>query len=113
MSALLKRTLVILLALRAVAAPVALCPSNSPSSSQHRFYVVRMRCWPPQRLQRFSASSKLLQLCIGKNRLGFSEGRRYLTLRSPVPASHPRPAAPAPNAFRDSATIRLSVCLRC
>jgi hypothetical protein len=108
----LKWTLVILLVLRAVAAPVGLRPANS-HSSHHRSYVIRMRCWPPQRLQRFSATSKLLRLCVGKNKVASRETHRFLTRRPPVSASHSRLASPNPNAFRVWATNRLTVCLRC
>lgn len=108
MLALLKRSLMILLVLRAIVAPVTLHPS---SSCLRPTVMVRMRCWPPQRLQRFSGASKLLQLCVGKNR--------------PAPDVGPRPAdawplraAPgtdlAARGFgMPATTARSSACLRC
>lgn len=112
MPALLTRTLVILLVLRAVAAPVALHPSTA-SPSPHQSFVIRMRCWPFQRLQRFSASSGLLQGCSGKNRLLSGEGSRLLNFWPPRPAPDPYLAVPIPRAPGDVATNRLAVCLRC
>ena len=112
MPALLKRNLLILLALRAIAAPVALPPST-PSISQHQFFVVRMRCWPFQRLQRFSASSKLLQLYSGKNRVPSGEEAWLLMCWPLRPASLAHLAAPISRASTDLATDRLAVCLRC
>jgi hypothetical protein len=109
---LLTRTLVLLLALRAVAAPVVLCPSAPPSSHQ-RFFEIRMRCWPPQRLQRFSSSSKLLQLYTGKNRVTSGETGRFL--KRCLLRFTPQPPLPVlvPEASPDVATERLAVCLRC
>ena len=109
---LLTRILVLLLAVRAIAAPVALCPSFVPPSG-HRFFVIHMRCWPPQRLQRFSSSSKLLQLCTGKNRVTSSCGCCLLTLWPQRPASKPPFSLLVPEAPGDTPTNRLSVCLRC
>ena len=112
MPTLLKRTLVILLALRAIAAPVVLRPST-PTPSQGQCFVIRMRSWPHQRLQRFSATSKLLQLRVGKNRATFVEGCRLLTFCPLRPASCPHVAAPVPGTPENSAMNRLAVCLRC
>jgi hypothetical protein len=109
--ALLKKSLLILLVLRAIAAPVTL-PTSTPSNSRHPLFVVRMCCWPFQRLQRFSASSKLLQLYSGKNRVPSGEGA-WLLLCWPRAASRAHLAAPISRASTDPATERLAVCLRC
>lgn len=102
----------VLLALRAVAAPVVSQPAPF-TLSHHRFLVVRMRCWPYQQLQRFSSSSKLLQLYSGKNRVS-SEGVHGLLAYSPLhPASQTVLALAVARATVAPATNRLSVCLLC
>jgi hypothetical protein len=72
-----------------------------------------MRCWPPQRLQRFSSSSKLLQLFTGKNKLTSAGECPILTLRPQRPASKPPFSLLVPEAPGDTPTNRLAVCLRC
>jgi hypothetical protein len=109
--ALLTRTVVLFLALRAIAAPIAL-PTSSPSSFHHRGFVVRMRCWPPQRFQRFSSTSKLLQLCSGKNKVTSVDHGRFLTLGH-VRSTYRPLSLLVPETFRDVATDRLADCLRC
>jgi hypothetical protein len=110
--ALLKRTLVILLALRALAAPVGLCPST-PVPSHHRFFAFRMRCWPPQQLQRFSSSSKLLELCTGKSKVTSGAQGRFVTFWRLTPPPQRPSSVPVLEASRDVSTDRSAVCLRC
>jgi hypothetical protein len=109
---LLTRILVLLLAVRAIAAPVALRPSFG-AASEHRFFVIHMRCWPPQQLQRFSSSSKLLQLCTGKNKVTSAGGCSLLTLWPQRPASKTPLSLLVPEVPGDTPTNRLTVCLRC
>ncbi len=112
MPAILRRTLVVLLALRAVAAPVVSRPASC-SLSHHQFLVVRMRCWPYQPSQRFSSSSMLQRLYSGKNR-GPSENAHGLRPYPPLhPASQTVLALAVDRAPVATATNRLSVCLRC
>lgn len=111
MPAILRRTLVVLLALRAVAAPVVL--PTPPILSHHEFFVVRMRCWPLQQLQRFSASSKLLLLYTGKNRISSGDKPWLLACWPLCPVSQTLLAAPVSRASTALATNRLAVCLRC
>jgi hypothetical protein len=63
----LTRVLVILLAFRAVIAPLTYRPASSNPSHRNGI-VLSVRWWPPQRLQRFSGSSKLLRLFRGKKK---------------------------------------------
>ena len=63
----LTRTLILLLAFRVVGAPLSPRPGKA-HPLQHSFYVMRVRSWPPQRLQRYSSNSKLLQLLQGKDK---------------------------------------------
>jgi hypothetical protein len=62
----LSRVLVLLLAFRAVLAPLSYRPSSASESHRHNSLVMSIRWWPPQRLQRFSSNSKLLRLFRGK-----------------------------------------------
>ena len=110
MRAHLKRTLVVLLALRAIAAPVTLRPATH---SVKESVVIRMRCWPPQQLQRFSARSKLLQLCPGKNSLIASEEYPVPVGCPALTALHSCLAVSAPNALSGQTGHRSGVCLRC
>jgi hypothetical protein len=68
--------LLLLLAFRVVIAPLTYRPAAA--DPHHRYnLVLRTRWWPPQRLQRFSRTSKLLQLFQGKSRLASeAEGKR-------------------------------------
>ncbi len=61
------RTLVLVLCLRAILAPFTYRPARTEPFARYSL-VMRARWWPPQRLQRYSASSKLLRLYQGKNR---------------------------------------------
>lgn len=67
MIALLRRTIVAPLIVRTIAAPIALRPAADGPSPDYA-PTVRVCSWPAQRLQRFSARSKLLRLFQGKNR---------------------------------------------
>lgn len=110
MRAHLKQTLVILLALRVIAAPITLRPAT-PSVKQS--VVIRMRCWPPQQLQRFSARSKLLQLCLGKNPLIASEEFPVPVGCPALTALHSYLAVSAPDALSGQTGHRSGVYLRC
>lgn len=110
--AILRRTLVVLLALRAVAAPVVSRPAPS-TLSHHQFLVVRMRCWPYQQLGRFSSSSKLLRLYSGKNRVPSSDEQGLLEHPPLHPASQTILTPLVSRALASLTTARLSVCRRC
>jgi hypothetical protein len=64
----LKLLLVALLAIRAIAAPWTYRPANNNPTHRNRL-VISVRRWPPQRLQRFSGTSKLLRLYRGKDKV--------------------------------------------
>jgi hypothetical protein len=68
LSANLSRTLVLLLALRVIAAPLALRPI-SPQNHTHRV-VVRVCAWPASRSQRFAGSSCEAETEVIANFLG-------------------------------------------
>lgn len=106
------RALVLVLALRAALAPFTYRPSD-PDPLHRSSLVMRTRWWPPQRLQRFSGSSKLLQLFQGKNRLtADAEGR--LVSRRGVPKS--RVGLSRPTARLDAPKFsigRMSIVLLC
>ena len=63
---LVTRAIVALLVARALAAPISIRP-QAGLPFRHCVLVARVCNWPPQRLERFSHSSKLLQLFQGKN----------------------------------------------
>lgn len=108
----LMRILVLLLAFRAIIAPLTFRPTKA-DSSHHSSLVMRVRWWPPQRLQRFSATSKLLQLFRGKNAIVCDgEGRpRGLLARWPSP-QHPL-GAPVASVSRPLPAVPLTTILRC
>jgi hypothetical protein len=62
----LSRVLVLLLAFRAVIAPLSYRPPGAHQAHRYHALVMSIRWWPPQRLQRFSSNSKLLRLFRGK-----------------------------------------------
>lgn len=64
----LKQLLVILLAFRAIVAPWTYRPPSSNPTHRNGL-VISVRRWPPQRLQRFSSTSKLLRLFRGKDKV--------------------------------------------
>src|SRR5262249_54274010 len=80
----LTRLLVIMLALRAAASPVVVAKHSLHHS--HIFTLtLRARSWPPQRFQRFSSSSKLLQLYRGRGKPTSQSDAGLLVSRAPVP----------------------------
>ena len=108
----LTRTLVFLLALRAIAAPVAVRPSQI--SPGHRSWLeVRARCWPPQRLARFSSSSKLLQLMKGKDKVASLPSGRFVAFGVFVTPLRFALSSPALGNLRSLSADRASDRLRC
>ena len=106
----LKRLLVVVLALRVVAAPVGLRPAGG-HSSPHQSFTVRARHWLPQRLER--SSSGQLQFCAGRNSIT-SAGWRSLLTHLPMPsASSLRLARLVTGVCAAAQQDRLAVCLRC
>ena len=81
----LTRILIFLLAFRVVAAPVSF-HSTKACLPLRSYVVMRTRCWPPQRLQRFSAASKLLQLFQGRDKTTPAVPDSRLCLRTLTPA---------------------------
>jgi hypothetical protein len=111
--ALMTRVVVSVLVARVIAAPVALRP-NTDGSLPHSVLVIRRVCtWPPQRLERFSRSSKLLQLSRGKNGAVSEDAclpREPRALRTPFLGIG---SSLAQGAFGGQSTGRLTDHLRC
>lgn len=109
------RVIVTLLVARAIAAPLAALRLNTDDATFHSILVVRrVYAWPQQRLERFSPSSKLLELFQGKNKpvsedAGLLWESRPLrtTFLSSIIASH------ASGASGDRAASRSTERLRC
>jgi hypothetical protein len=110
--ALVTRAIVALLVVRALAAPISFRP-QAGCHFRRCVFVARVCNWPPQRLERFSHSSKLLQLFRGKNRAVPDVAGLPRETR-PLPASDPS-LAPylAPVAFGARAASRSTDHLRC
>jgi hypothetical protein len=106
------RVLVLLLAFRAVVAPFTYRPSASDRSHRHTL-TMGIRWWPPQRLQRFSGSSKLLQLFQGKNRVASDEDGRLPGVLARWPSPQSMPGALALCVFQPLPAGELITCLRC
>jgi hypothetical protein len=106
----LRSAIILLLMARVVAAPLALPPAVDYSHPSHGF-VFRVCSWPPQRLQRFSSSSKLLRLLQGKNKAGSAEGLCLLPPRIPGPSPQsllfPYGAGSPPGGSANRSTDRL------
>ncbi len=64
----LVRPLVFLLVVRAIIAPYTV-RSLKTGPMYHPRVVMSVRTWPPQRLERFSATSKVLKLFKGKDKV--------------------------------------------
>ncbi len=92
MPGLMTRAVMMLLIVRAIAAPVALRPKTAGYAYVHGL-ALRVCAWPQQRLQRFSASSKLLQLRQGRNRVVADHSDRPPGFRS-VWSARPRSTGP-------------------
>jgi hypothetical protein len=107
----LTRVLVLLLAFRAVIAPLTYRPAQSNPSHRNGI-VISVRWWPPQRLQRFSGSSKLLRLFRGKNEVVPDEevGLEQIIARWFAARLLPVVASPLSSSFR---AMRLTTFLRC
>ena len=108
----LTRVLVLLLAFRAVIAPLTYRPANSNPSHRNGI-VLSVRWWPPQRLQRFSGTSKLLRLFRGKNEV-VPDGEvrlQRVVARWFSPRLHP--ALIAPCLSSPLRAVRLTTFLRC
>jgi hypothetical protein len=109
---LILRALLLLLVARFIAAPVTLRPT-APDSHQHSFLIFRICSWPPQRLQRFSSSSKLLQLLQGKNKVGPESVTRWSWLQSSSPPPEPLFVFFAVPPLLVGSASRATLCLRC
>jgi hypothetical protein len=107
----LARTLVLVLAFRMVGAPLSPRPSKAVPVP-HSFYVMRVRCWPPQRLQRFSSNSKLLRLLQGKDKPMPEGAGRLLSLLA-LWSSPQHPLSLDLETSRGLAPGRFTDCLRC
>ena len=79
----LLRSLVILLVLRAVIAPVTVRTIKAGHLQRARVVMCMRVGWPLQRLERFSSSSKLLKLFQGKHKDQSDASGWWLTARAP------------------------------
>jgi hypothetical protein len=105
---------VFLLIVRAVAAPIAMRPRVVDAGSCVRHVLVLRICsWPPQRLQRFSARSKLLELRQGRNRLASGLKRRPPGFRTAWSSLTSPPPSHAPAGLRGMSAILPTGRLRC
>jgi len=108
----LTRVLVLLLAFRAVIAPLTYRPANSNPSHRNGI-VLSVRWWPAQRLQRFSGSSKLLRLFRGRNEVVPDEEVRLQKIVARWFAARLHPALIAPCLSSPLRAARLTTFLRC
>ena len=108
----LTRVLVLLLAFRAVIAPLTYRPANSNPSHRNGI-VISVRWWPHQRLQRFSGSSKLLRLFRGKNEVLPDEEVRLQKVVARWFSPRLYPALIAPCLASPLRAVRLTNFLRC
>lgn len=76
------RALVLLLVVRAVCAPLTVRPTKSGHLYRARVVVSVRTCWPQQRLERFSSTSKLLKLFQGKDKSDADDTGRLLNDRA-------------------------------
>jgi hypothetical protein len=95
-----------------VAAPVAVRTVKARASHQSSL-VIRRSAWPAQRLQRFSSSSKLLQLREGKNKFTTGDHARFMGLLSPLSPALVTASTRFASPCRDLPPDRLAFCLRC
>ena len=86
----LTRILVFLLAFRAIVAPYTYRPTMPGQQLPRQTLRMRVRWWPPQRLQRFSRASKMLRLFEGKNRSVTGVDGRTQSLATIWPRLRPR-----------------------
>jgi hypothetical protein len=106
------RILVLLLAFRAVIAPMTYRPANSNPTHRNGI-VLSVRWWPPQRLQRFSSSSKLLRLFRGKKEV-VPDGEGWLSrVLAHWSAPRPLPDSLGPVFAYPLLPVRLTTFLRC
>jgi hypothetical protein len=108
----LTRLLVLLLAFRAVIAPLTYRPANSNPSHRNGI-VLSVRQWPPQRLQRFSGTSKLLRLFRGKNEVVPDVEVRLQKVVSRWFSPRLLPCLIAPCLSSSLRAVRLTTFLRC
>ena len=76
-------------------APLTYRPANSNPSHRNGI-VLSVRWWPPQRLQRFSGSSKLLRLFRGKNEVVPNEEVRLQKIVASLVCGSPSPGLDSP-----------------
>jgi hypothetical protein len=108
----LTRVLVLLLAFRAVIAPLTYRPANSNPSHRNGI-VMSVRWWPPQRLQRFSGSSKLLRLFRGRNEVAPDAEVRLQRVVARWFSPRPHPALLVASISSSLRSVRLTTFLRC
>jgi hypothetical protein len=108
----LTRVLVLLLAFRAVLAPLTYRPANANPTHRNGI-VLSVRWWPPQRLQRFSGTSKLLRLFRGKNEVVPDEEVRLQTIVARWFSARLRPVVIASCLSSPLHAARLTTVLRC
>lgn len=107
------KSLVLLLILRAVFAPLTVRAAKSGQLYRARVVVSMRHCWPQQRLERFSSTSKVLKLFQGKHKTQTDGDGQRLTYRSLwfSPESHLTPSL-AEN-VRPFCLDRSAACPRC
>lgn len=98
------RALVLLLIVRAVCAPLTVRPTKLGHLYRARVVVSVRTCWPPQRFERFSSTSKLLKLFQGKDKSEVEDAGRLLSGR---PFSSPLTAVLGPHLLESVRTFVL------
>ncbi len=106
------RTLILVLALRAILAPLTF-GTTCHHPTNHNALVMRLRHWPPQRLQRLTVSSHLLELFRGKGRAAYGNKDRLALVAARTTFRNASFSPSVARTFRDRSFSPSTTSMRC